>query len=305
MSKVQPLAGELTHRGAEAERAVNAVLARVGDRVRRAREARHIPRRVLSEMSGVSPRYLAQLEGGEGNISIGLLTRVALALDLTIDRLVGEEDPWTSETLRVADLFARADRPAQVRVLAALDRRAPEGARAQRLCLVGLRGAGKSTLGRLAGEALGVPFLELNAEIARLGGMPVAEIMALYGAEGYRALEAEAVEGVIKAHERIILAVGGGLVAESATYERVLERFHTVWVKASPEEHMERVRAQGDLRPMAGRPEAMQQLRTILRAREALYERAHAALDTSDATLHESLEALRKLLTRKGFLGPI
>lgn len=302
MSKVQPLSMDMAQRDAEAERAVEALLVRVGERVRRAREARHIPRRVLSEMSGVSPRYLAQLEGGEGNISIGLLMKVALALDLDVDRLVGEEDPWTSEVLRVADLFARADRAVQARALAVLEAQAPEGARAQRVCLVGLRGAGKSTLGRLAGEALGVPFLELNAEIARLGGMPVGEIMALYGAEGYRQLEAEAVEGVIKAHDRILLAVGGGLVAESGTYERVLERFHTVWVKASPEEHMGRVRAQGDLRPMAGQPEAMQQLRTILRAREVLYERAHAALDTSGATLAESVEAFKALLAREGFL---
>lgn len=305
MSKVQPFTIDTVQRAAEAERAVEALLSRVGERVRRAREARHIPRRVLSELSGVSPRYLAQLETGEGNISIGLLMKVALALDLDVDRLVGEEDPWTSDVLRVADLYARADRAVQARARAVLEAQAPEGARAQRVCLVGLRGAGKSTLGRLAGEALGVPFLELNEEIARLGGMPVSEIMALYGAEGYRELEAEAVEGVIGAHERIILAVGGGLVAESSTYERVLERFHTIWVKASPEEHMGRVRAQGDLRPMAGQPEAMQQLRTILRAREVLYERAHVALDTSGATLDESLAAFRALLAREGFLGTI
>ncbi|AUC54899.1 transcriptional regulator [Sagittula sp. P11] len=302
MSKAGPLTQDMATRGAEADRAVEALLARVGERVRRAREARHIPRRVLSEMSGVSPRYLAQLETGEGNISIGLLTKVACALDLSVERLVGEDDPWSSEVLRMSEMFRRADRGMQARVLAMLEAQAPEGARAQRVCLVGLRGAGKSTLGRLAGEALGVPFLELNAEIARIGGMPVAEIMALYGAEGYREMEAEALEGVISAHERIILAVGGGLVAESVTYERVLERFHTVWVKASPEEHMARVRAQGDLRPMAGQPEAMQQLRTILRAREVLYERAHAQLDTSGAGLDESLEAMKTLLADEGFL---
>jgi XRE family aerobic/anaerobic benzoate catabolism transcriptional regulator len=281
---------------------VNRLLQRVGDRVRRAREARGVPRRVLSEMSGVSPRYLAQLESGAGNISIGLLKRVSLALDLPLDRLVGEEDPWASEVLRAADLFSRANPSVRARAMAALEAQVPEGARAERVCLIGLRGAGKSTLGRMVSADLDVPFVELNEEIAARGGMPVGEIMALYGNEGYRQLEAEALEAVTARHERLILAVGGGLVAETSTYDRLLERCHTIWIKAAPEEHMARVRAQGDLRPMAGNPEAMEQLKTILRAREILYERAHAQLDTSGAELEESARALKALIAHEGFL---
>ncbi len=293
-------------RAAEAQARADPVavlMARVGERVRQAREQRGIPRRVLSENSGVSPRYLAQLESGEGNISIGLLMRVAAALEVRIDLLVSEEDHWTSDVQQVADMYRRADPPLQAQVREMLIDGAPGGRRAQRLCLIGLRGAGKSTLGRMTSEALGVPFVELNREIAELGGMPVGEIMALYGQEGYRKLEADALDRVIARHDRAVLAVGGGIVAEPDTYNRLLAHFHTVWLKALPEEHMERVRAQGDTRPMAGQPEAMAQLRSILKAREVLYERAHAHLDTSGATPEETLERLKALIAKAKFLG--
>lgn len=282
---------------------VGELLARVGERVRQARARRNIPRRVLAEISGVSPRYLAQLESGEGNISIGLLMRVAIALDLRIEWLVGEDDPWASEVLRMTELFRGADRSVQAQVMSLLTATEPEGQRAQRLCLIGLRGAGKSTLGRLAGEALDVPFVELNREIETAGGMPVEEIMALYGQEGYRKLEADALSRVVATHDRLVLAVGGGIVAEPATYHRLLSHFHTIWLKASATEHMERVRAQGDERPMAGNPEAMDELRSILQAREALYERAHAQLDTSGASLDDTLDRLLTLIAERGFLA--
>ncbi|WP_089279339.1 helix-turn-helix transcriptional regulator [Antarctobacter heliothermus] len=286
-----------------ADSAVAALMTRVGGRVRQVREQRGISRRVLSETSGVSPRYLAQLESGAGNISIGLLCRVAEALDFRIDWLLGEDDPWTSEALQMAEMYRQAEAPVQAQVRALLLDGAPGGQRAQRICLVGLRGAGKSTLGRLAGAALKVPFVELNHEISQAGGMPVAEIMALYGQEGFRKLEADALDQVIAAHEQVILAVGGGIVAEPATYNRLLSHFHTIWLKAAPEEHMERVRAQGDERPMAGQPEAMGQLKSILQARETLYERAHAHLNTSAASLNDTLERLLALIARERFLG--
>ncbi|WP_300444152.1 helix-turn-helix transcriptional regulator [uncultured Mameliella sp.] len=282
---------------------VAGLLTRVGQRVRQAREQRGISRRVLSESSGVSPRYLAQLESGAGNISIGLLCKVAEALDLRIEWLVGEEDPWTSEALHMAEMYRQAEGPVQAQVRELLLESAPGGRRAQRICLVGLRGAGKSTLGRLAGAALDVPFVELNREIAEVGGMPVGEIMALYGQEGYRKLEADALDRVIATHDQVILAVGGGIVAEPSTYNRLLAHFHTIWLKAAPEEHMARVRAQGDERPMAGQPEAMAQLKSILQAREALYERAHALLDTSGAAVEDTLERLLALIGQERFLG--
>ena len=284
--------------------AVERLIRQVGERVRKARELKNIPRRVLSERSGVSPRYLAQLEAGEGNISIGLLQRIAVALDHRIEWLVGEEDPWTSDALRVADLFRSASAEARASVLAALAPESPRERRAHRICLVGLRGAGKSTLGERAGTALGLPFVELNREIEAQSGMPAGEVMALYGMEGYRKLEAEALARVIARHDALVLAVAGGIVGEPETYKTLLDHFHTVWVRTSPEEHMSRVRAQGDERPMAGNPEAMRQLRTILRSREALYARASAELDTSGKTVDTSLEELLSLIDAHEFLGP-
>ncbi len=286
----------------QTEREVAALIQRVGDRVRRARERKGIPRRVLSEMSGVSPRYLAQLEAGEGNISIGLLQRVAVALDHRIEWLVGEEDPWTSEPLRVSELFRGSSSDVQRKVVDILSPASAESRRAHRLCLVGLRGAGKSTLGGLVADRLDIPFVELNTEIEEQAGMPEDEVMALYGQEGYRKLEAQAISRVIATHDAMVLAVAGGIVAEPATYNRLLTHFHTIWLKTTPDEHMARVRAQGDERPMAGNPEAMEQLRSILTSREALYSKAEAQLDTSGKTLDGSLDQLLGMIEDRGFL---
>ena len=282
--------------------AVDAVIARVGERVRRAREMKGLPRRTVSEVSGVSPRYLAQLEAGEGNISIGLLQRVAAALDHRIEWFLGEDDPWTSEAARVADLYRSAPASVREKVLQALAPEASGSQRRGRICLIGLRGAGKSTLGAMAGRALDVPFLELNREIEDHSGMPINEIMELYGQEGYRQLEAQAVDRVIEAYDTVILAAAGGIVAAPDTYAALLGHFHTVWIQTSPEEHMSRVRSQGDTRPMAGYPEAMNQLRTILASREPLYERALAHLDTSGRPLEASVEDLASLIRDRGFL---
>lgn len=287
----------------DGDAAVAALIARVGERVRKARERKGIPRRVLSEISGVSPRYLAQLEAGEGNISIGLLQRVASALDHRIEWLLSEDDPWSSDVLRIADLYRSASPETRRAVLTALTPESPTARRAHRICLVGLRGAGKSTLGQRAGKALGIPFIELNREIEGHSGMPVDEVMALYGQEGYRSLEAQAVDRVIATHDSVILAVAGGIVVEPETYARLLTHFHTVWLRTSPDEHMTRVRAQGDERPMAGNPEAMEQLRSILTSREALYARAEAQLDTSGKPVETSAGELVDLIRARGFLG--
>ncbi|MFN4099632.1 MAG: helix-turn-helix transcriptional regulator [Pararhodobacter sp.] len=285
------------------EAGVRALILRVGERVRKARELKGIPRRVLSQVSGVSPRYLALLEAGEGNISIALLQRVAEALDHKIEWLVGEDDPWTSDALRVAALYRSA--PADVRgtVLDLLSPQPEATARRHRIALIGLRGAGKSTLGALTGAALGIPFVELNREIEEQAGMPVNEVMAFYGQEGYRRLEAQALGRVIATHDSMILAVAGGIVAEPETYKTLLAHFHTVWIKATPAEHMARVRAQGDTRPMAGNPEAMEQLKFILTTREALYEQARAKLDTTGRSLDQSSADLLALIRDRGFLA--
>lgn len=305
MTEITSFSGKTTLQPQEAQTdaSVTALILRVGDRVRKARERKGIPRRVLSEVSGVSPRYLAQLEAGEGNISIGLLQRVAIALDHRIEWLIGDEDPWSSDALRVADLFRSANTDVRQTVLRALSPEPAETLRSQRICLVGLRGAGKSTLGARAGQALTIPFVELNREIEEQSGMPVDEVMALYGQDGYRKLEAQAISRVIATHESMILAVAGGIVAEPETYSLLLGHFHTIWIKTSPEEHMSRVRAQGDERPMAGNPEAMEQLKSILTSREALYGKALAQLDTSGMSVDTSTAALLTLIDDREFLA--
>lgn len=281
---------------------VEDLMQRVGMRVRKARELKGVPRRVISERSGVSPRYLAQLEAGEGNISIGLLQRVASALDHRIEWFIGQDDPWTSEALRIADLYRNATAEKRQAAMEALSTHSPAQLRARRICLIGLRGAGKSTLGAMAGQMLHVPFLELNIEIEEHAGMPVAEVVALYGQEGYRELESQALSRIIATHDTVVLAAAGGIVAEPDTFKTLLAHFHTIWIQARPEEHMSRVRNQGDTRPMAGNPEAMEQLRSILKSREALYEQAEAQLDTTGKPLHASAEELVELIRTRGFL---
>jgi XRE family aerobic/anaerobic benzoate catabolism transcriptional regulator len=304
MSEITNFKGEATatRSPSAVEDAVADLMARVGDRVRKARERRGISRKALSEKSGVSPRYLAQLEAGDGNISIGLLQRVALALDHRIDWLVGDEDPWTSDALRVADLFRAARTEVRQKVLETLAPGPPERQRAKRICLIGLRGAGKSTLGRLASQAMNIPFVELNREIEELSGIPVMEVIALYGQEGYRKLEAQAVERIIALYDTLVLAVAGGVVSEPETYRTLLTHFHAIWIKATPAEHMARVLAQGDSRPMAGNPESMQQLKEILASRTPLYEQALAKVDTAGKSVETSLADLLETIRRAKFL---
>ena len=278
------------------------LIRQVGARVRKAREMKGVPRRVVSERSGVSPRYLAQLESGAGNISIGLLQKVADALDHRIEWFVCEDDPWSSEAIRVAELYRAATADKRKRAMEVLSAAVPARQKARRICLIGLRGAGKSTLGAMAAQALDTSFLELNLEIEEHAGMPVGEVVALYGTDGYRQLEAQALGRIIATHDTVILAAAGGVVAEPEAFKTLLTHFHTIWIKATPEEHMSRVRKQGDTRPMAGNPGAMEQLRGILRTREPLYEQADALLDTSGKTLQASADELIALIRSQRFL---
>ena len=248
----------------EGQRDSLAFLARLGDRVRDARKARDLSRRALSDLSGVSERYLAQLEAGSGNISIVLLRDIALSLGMKLEQFVAEPD----------DLMDLARD------------------RAQRIALVGLRGAGKSTLGKGLARRLGFKFIELNDVIRELSGLPISEIFNLYGEAGYRRFESEAVDMVASQRTQVVLAVAGGIVADSEAYETLLERFNTVWLKATPEEHMSRVRAQGDLRPMEGNPEAMAQLRQILAERMKDYSRARYEFETTGLEPEVALDGL-------------
>ena len=275
----------------------DAFVAKVGERVRVAREAKGFTRKKLSDLSKISQRYLAQLEAGEGNISIALLHRVASALNRRVEWFVVEEDP--SEASQIAALYSAATGSQRQKILQILNPEPSADMRARRICLIGLRGAGKTTLGRLLGESLDIPFVELNREIEEQSGIPVNEVIALYGQEGYRRLERQALERIVATRDCLALAAAGGVVSEPETFHFLLGRFHTIWLKAAPEEHMQRVRAQGDERPMAGNPKAMEELNAILKSREALYARAEVIVDTSGRTVTESaaelLRAVRDL----------
>lgn len=280
------------------------LIAHVGHTVLSLRKARRMSRRELSETSGVSPRYLAKLEAGDGNISIGLLKRVALALETPVEQLLVREDHQGAEIRHLTQMYRRADAGTRARVLQVLDPERTRAQKAERLCLVGLRGAGKSTLGAKLAVTFGAPFIELNDEIERNAGIPVAEIIALYGQEGYRQLEADTLDSIVKAHERAIVAVAGGIVSDETTFQQLLSRFHTVWLRTSPNEHMERVRAQGDMRPMEGNPQAMIQLRQILKTREVHYSQADHLLDTSGKPVDVSQTELSDLIQTYQILGP-
>lgn len=260
-------------------------LAALGQRVQAARKAASQSRRALSETTGISERYLAQLEGGSGNISIGLLNKIAMALEVPLSSLVADEDPLVTELLSSTpeqrDLVAKALRPSQ--------------RHGGRIALIGLRGAGKSTLGALAAKRLGLPFHELNDLIADSAGISVTELFALYGQEGYRELESQAVGDLIHGPP-MILAVAGGIVSEPQTFQKLLNNFRTVWLRAGPEEHMQRVRDQGDERPMDGNPGAMGDLRRILMAREAQYALADLSVDTTGRSVRDSLKDLLTVL---------
>jgi XRE family aerobic/anaerobic benzoate catabolism transcriptional regulator len=279
----------------DAETAALAFVAKVGEEVRRARERKRLTRKRMSELSGVSLRYLAQLEAGEGNISIALLHRVAAALEARVEALVGGEAEFEA-----AALYRAASPATRARVLEMLVPQA--GGRRERIALIGLRGAGKTTLGRRLGESLDLPFVELNREIEAQSGMPVNEVIALYGQEGYRRLERQALERVVATRERMVLAAAGGLVTAPDSFSFLLAHFHTVWLKAAPEEHMQRVRAQGDERPMAGNPKAMEELNALLTGREALYGSAAATVDTSGRTPAASAADLERAVRGLGVL---
>jgi XRE family aerobic/anaerobic benzoate catabolism transcriptional regulator len=259
-------------------------LAALGRRVRHMRALRGMSRKVLARVSGISERYIAQLESGKGNVSIKLLRRAAAGMGIRVEDLVVDETAPQDWPI-IRDLL-RAASPAQIaRARESLSGSAPavagDGTRADRVALIGLRGAGKSTLGRIAAERLGRPFIELDKEIERAHGLSIGEILALYGQEGFRRREHAMLRELVARPGATIVATGGGIVAEPLTFDLLLASFHTIWLKAGPAEHMARVRQQGDLRPMADDPTAMQELRAILTSREPLYARAHATVDTS------------------------
>jgi XRE family aerobic/anaerobic benzoate catabolism transcriptional regulator len=272
----------------------------MGRRVREARERRGMSRRAVSGAAEVSERYLAQLESGDGNASVVLLRRVAAALDVSLTDLVaGSETPVEARLIRrfLEQLPAHRLEDVVLRLMREVGR--TEAVRKARVALVGLRGAGKSALGAALARALGQPFVELDREIEREAALPLAEVFMLYGQAGYRRIERRCLERALDRGDRFVLAAGGGIVSEPETYNLLLVHCYTVWIKASPEEHMSRVIAQGDFRPMDGNEAAMQDLRRILAAREPLYAKADATVDTTGEPFAGSLAKLTGVVARR------
>lgn len=274
------------------------LLLSLGKRVREIRARRGMTRKMVAKESDVSERHLAQLEAGAGNISILLLQRIAVALHVTLADLLVPETEESSDRRLIERLLERVPKQHLKDVLSRLEREFghEEAVRSNRIAFIGLRGAGKSTLGSKLAEEWKLPFVELDREIEKDAGMPLGEIFSLYGQAGYRRFERRTLERVIQEHDRAVISVGGGAVSEKKTYEYLLSNCYTVWLKTQPEEHMARVMAQGDFRPVVDHDEAMEDLRRILEARDALYRRADLHIDTSGESAEESFARLQKKL---------
>jgi XRE family aerobic/anaerobic benzoate catabolism transcriptional regulator len=240
-----------------------AFLARLGERVRAWRAEHGRTRKLLAAASGVSERYLAQLEAGQGNISILLLRKLARAMGVPVESLVRDD----------------------------------AAASPRRVALLGLRGAGKSTLGERLAGSLGAPFVELDREVEREAGVKLGEVFTMYGQEAFRRFERRALERVLRTQESVVIATGGSIVTDPESYRLLREHCRTVWLKARPEEHMSRVIAQGDMRPFKGRSAALDEIRRLLADRDRLYSRADATIDTSGRSVRAVLEELKGKVT--------
>ena len=284
--------------GAATQADKNPFLLALGERVRALRARRGMTRKAVAQAAEVSERHLANLEYGEGNVSILLLLQVAQALQSSLAELLGDVTTTSPEWLLIRELLEGRDdatlRRVRVALADMLGTGTSTGPRSNCIALIGLRGAGKSTLGQMLADDLGYPFIELSREIEKFAGCSVSEIQGLYGQNAYRRYERRAVEEAIQIYPEAVIATPGGLVSDAATFNLLLAHCTTVWLQADPEDHMNRVRAQGDLRPMAASAEAMEDLKTILAGRSAFYSKAQLRINTSDQPLAETFFLLRK-----------
>jgi XRE family aerobic/anaerobic benzoate catabolism transcriptional regulator len=277
-----------------------ATLAELGARVRAWRARRGMTRKQLAGDSGLSERFLADVESGKGNVSINSLEAAAHALNITIIDLL--QDAPRPALARVHGLLSHLDDTQldhAYQVLSTSFGIGDDKSREKRIALIGLRGAGKSTLGAQLAQERGVPFIELDREIEREAGTSMNEILLLHGQAGYRRYERRALFRIAEDHAKgVVMTTGGSIVSERETFDLLQSRFYCVWIKASPEEHMSRVVAQGDMRPFdstrGATKEALEDLRRILSSREALYARADAVVDTASRTVKQSLKDLER-----------
>ena len=276
----------------------------LGERALALRIKRGMTRKALSNAANVSERHLANLEYGVGNVSVLVLLQLSQALSASFTQLLGEATESSPELQKIDDLLGGASE-AQLRLVresieelleSSKYRGTDPNAHNSCIALIGLRGAGKSTLGRLLAEDLDFPFVELSREIERLAGCSINEIQALYGQNAYRRYERRAIDETLQTYPQAVIATPGGLVSDAATYNLLLSNCTTVWLQADPKDHMERVAAQGDMRPMAGNKEAMEDLKFILAGRNAFYSKAEFHLNTSAQSQELTFLALRKVI---------
>ena len=302
-SESTPTSDAVTPVGTHDESEKNPFLVALGERVRSLRSRRGMTRKAVALAADVSERHLANLEYGVGNASILVLLQVTHALQCSLAELIGDITASSPEWLLIRELLERRDEPTLRRVREAIGAllgtggaNASKAERSPRIALIGLRGAGKSTLGQMLATDLGFPFVELSREIEKFAGCSIAEIQALYGQNAYRRYERRAVEEAIQIYPEAVIATPGGMVSDAATFNLLLSHCTTVWLQADPEDHMKRVIAQGDTRPMADSKEAMEDLKGILAGRAAFYSKAEFRLDTSGGDLDSTFHALRKLV---------
>src|SRR5713226_3590018 len=274
---------------------MNSYLLQLGENIRAVRARRGMTIHQLARASALSARFLTTVELGRGNISVGRLNTIAHAMEVPIEMLAADAQP-TSPTFNQSTEFLKKLPPGQLRdahkLLLEKFANVDASVRRSRIALIGLRGAGKSTLGSLFAQQLGVPFIELDKQVERDSGVTLTIIFDLYGPSGYRRMEREALESILAKHPRFVLATGGGIVSDPANFNRLLGECFTIWLRAKPEEHMARVLAQGDRRPMAHNRQAMRALPRILWSREALYRQADTVVETTGQTVKQSLQAL-------------
>ncbi|MFT5219370.1 MAG: XRE family aerobic/anaerobic benzoate catabolism transcriptional regulator [Gammaproteobacteria bacterium] len=277
-------------------------LVALGQRVRDLRSRGGTTRKALAQATGVSERHLANLEYGEGNVSVLVLQEVASALNCPLAELIGDFTTASPEWLMIRSLLNNRDEQTLHQARIAIGQMlgsypGDSSAHRVRIALIGLRGAGKSTLGRMLADEMGFAFVELSREIENFAGCTIAEIQNLYGAKAYRRYERRALEETIQIYPKVIIATPGGLVADPVNFDLLLTHCSTIWLQAKPEDHMQRVIEQGDFRPMAGNSEAMEDLRGILASRKDFYDKADFKLDTSGQPLSETYGALRQLVS--------
>ena len=279
----------------------------LGERLKTLRARRGMTRKALARLADVSERHLANVESGVGNASIQFLRQLTLVLNCTLAEMIGDETASSPEWLMIREILRGRSEAELAQARAAMtdlfETPTSESARRQRVALVGLRGAGKSTLGQMLADTWMVPFIELNRQIETLAGCSIAEIHALYGANAYRRYEYRALEDAISRFPTAVIATPGGIVSDPATFNLLLSHCYTVWLKATPEEHMERVLAQGDKRPMSGNREAMDDLKNILESRAQFYSKADLTFDTSDIAQEAAFIGLTEQLRGKALAG--